>query len=149
MSDIQASSTAVKIPTLMLTIGPKLPKHTHSPNTTPDDQHGKRAHAGTKRANISNKHGLPPIQPKSDNAAQPKTRSSKTAPAASYSSDYPEPELINLPSSPVKGDANPNDGVVIEASGTQGVMIETLLWVSVMTKPTQVLRSLTETVTYG
>ena len=37
---------------------------------------------------------------------------------ASGSSDQPELELINPPSSPVKGDANPNDGVVVETLGS-------------------------------
>ena len=115
MSDIQAFGTLVRLPTLMFTVGPKLMKHTYSPNSAPNDQCGKRAHAETKGASISNWHSPPPIQSESDNGAQP-----KTVPAASHSSDQPEPELINLAPSPVKGDDDPDNVVVVEVLGSTG-----------------------------
>ena len=61
----------------------------------------------------------------------PKTRGSQTALTANYSSDQPELELINPPYSPVKGDTNPDDGMVVEALGAQEIVIEILLWESV------------------
>ena len=48
------------------------------------------------------------------------TQSSEKALATSHSFNLPEPKLINLPSSPAKGTANPDDGVAVEASGSTG-----------------------------
>ena len=39
-------------------------------------------------------------------------------PAASHSFDLPETKLVNLPSSPVKGGANPEGGLAVEALGS-------------------------------
>ena len=39
-------------------------------------------------------------------------------PAATHSFDLPEPELTNVPSSPVRDTGDPNDGLAVEASGS-------------------------------
>ena len=41
-------------------------------------------------------------------------------PAASHSLNQPEPNLFTCPSGPAKGYTKPNDGVVVEASGSTG-----------------------------
>ena len=124
MSDIKASGTPVGLSSLMLAVNPKLGKHDHSVNSAPNDQCGKRACIGTKEAhqdiNISSGHSLPPVQLQSNNRVQPKTGDSKTALEASHNSNQPELELINFPSNPVKGDADSNNGVTVEALGSTG-----------------------------
>ena len=50
----------------------------------------------------------------------PKTRSSKIVLTASHHPDKPELKLINPPSGPAKGDANSNNVVIVEDSGSTG-----------------------------
>ena len=50
----------------------------------------------------------------------PKTRGSITVLAVSHSSDQPKLKCINPPSNLVKGDADFNDGVVVEALESSG-----------------------------
>ena len=107
----------VSLPFFMLVFIPKQKKWDSSPDSAPDNQCGRRACARTKEANISSGCSLPPVQSKSYNGVHPKTRSSETVQAASQSS---EAEPIDLPSSPVKDDANPDDRVTVEASGNTG-----------------------------
>ena len=57
------------------------------------------AHAGTKEGSISSGHSASPIQP-----------------VASHSPKQLEPELFNLPSSPVKVVTNPDDRLAVKAS---------------------------------
>ena len=111
MLDVLASSTPVMLPSLTLAIGLKHMKHDCSSNCAPNDQGGKRSCTMTKKANISSEYIFLPIQSESDNGVHPNT---------SPSSDHPEPELIILPSNPVKGDADPNQGVVAETLGSTG-----------------------------
>ena len=81
MSDIKASGTPARLPSLTLAIGPKLKKHDHSPNSTFNDQHDKRAHARTGEAHehiyINSGCSLLPVQPESDNRVQPKLGTAK------------------------------------------------------------------------
>ena len=72
-----------------------------------------------KHGNFSRGHGLPPVQPGSDNRVHPKCQSSKTASAASQSPNQPVFELINPPG-PAEGDADSNDTVGAEDSGSMG-----------------------------
>ena len=113
--DIPATGTPVGFPFFMLTINPKHKKWDCSPDSTHDDQCAKRAHTGSEEANISSGCSTPPVQPEFGNRVQPKIRNTETVPAASHSFDLPEPGLIDVPSSPVKGAADPDDGLAVEA----------------------------------
>ena len=123
MSDIKASSIPVGLSSLALTIGPKLKKCDCSSDSAPEDQHDKRAHIEPRKptkTSMSAVGCLSPVHPKSDNGVQPKTGGSKTVLAATHNSDQPKLELMNPPSSPVKGDTDPNDRAVVEASESTG-----------------------------
>ena len=76
-------------------------KWDHSPGSTPEGQSSKRACAGTEEGSISSGHSTLPIQP-----------------VATHSLKQQEPELVNLPSSPFKAAANPDDRLTLEASGS-------------------------------
>ena len=86
MSDIPAAGTPIRFPFFNLTISPKHKKHDHSPNSTLNDQGGKRASTETMEADTSSECIFSSTQPEPDNRAQPGT---------SHSSDHPE--LIKLP----------------------------------------------------
>ena len=120
MSDISTATTSVGIQFFMLTINPKHKKWDCSPNSAPNDQHGKRAHVRTKEANISSRCSTPPAQPEFSNRVQPKMRSIETVLATTHSLSLLEPGPINLPSSPAKGATNPDNGVTMEALGSTG-----------------------------
>ena len=100
-SDILAASTPVGQPFFALTLSLKHKKWDHSAGSTPDGQSGKRANAGNGEGSISSGCSTLPIQL-----------------AASLSPKQPEPDPINLPSSPVKAAVNPNDRLAVEASGS-------------------------------
>ena len=80
--------------------GLKCKKQDCSPGSIPEGQSSKRAHAGTEEGSISCGHGTLPIQP-----------------VASHSPKQQEPELVNLPSNPVKVATDPDDRLAVEASG--------------------------------
>ena len=107
MSDILATSTPVRFPFFMLTINPKHKKWNHSSDSAPDDLHGKRAHAKIKESNVSSRC--------STSTVQPEARSGETVLTASHSFNLPEPKLIDLPFSPVKGATDPTNGFTVEA----------------------------------
>ena len=85
ISDMPTTGTPAGFPFSMLAFNPKHKKWDHSPDSTPNDQCGKRAHIETKEANISSGQSTSPIQPEFGNGVKPKTRSSETVPAASHS----------------------------------------------------------------
>ena len=109
--DIPAAGTLVGHPFFVLTIDPRHKKQDHSPDGTPNDWCGKRAHAETTGANASSKCIFSSTQPKTNNGAQAGTSSS---------SDHLGPEINDPLSSPAKGTANPDDGVAVEVSGRTG-----------------------------
>ena len=57
-------------------------------------KHDKQ-YSAHKHSNVNRGHSLQLAQPRSSNGAKPKTRSSKTALAASHSPDQPKPESID------------------------------------------------------
>ena len=85
----------------VLSLGLKDRKWDCSPGSTPEGQSSKRAHAGTEKGNVSSGYSTLPIQLE-----------------ASHSPKQPELELINLPYSPVKAAADPNNWLAVEASGS-------------------------------
>ena len=101
MSDISASVTPVGHSFFTLAISPKSKKWDCSPSNTLEGQSGRRAYAGTEKASISSGCSTPPIQW-----------------AANHSPKQPQPELLTIPSSLVKAAAVPNDGLVVETSGS-------------------------------
>ena len=102
-SDILAASTPVGQPLFTLNLGLKCKKWDHSPSRTLEGQRSKRDHTGTEEGIISSGCSTPPIQ---FPAGWVELHSSK------------QPELINLPSSPVKAAADPNDRLVLKALGS-------------------------------
>ena len=103
-SNIPAASTPVWQPFFTLALCLKCMKGDCSPGSTPEGQSGKRACTGTVEGSISSGHSTLPIQL-----------------VASHSSEQPEPELINLPSSPVKVATDSDDRLAAEASGSTTV----------------------------
>ena len=100
-SDILAAGTPVRQPFFTLTFALKCKEQDCSHGSTPGDQSGKRAHAGTEKGSISSGHSTLSIQL-----------------VTSHSPKQLEPELINLPSSPFKVATDPYDRLVAEASGS-------------------------------
>ena len=100
-SDILATSTPVGHPFFTLALGLKHKEWDCTPGSTPEGQSSKRACTGTEEGNVSSGCSTLPIQL-----------------VASHSPKQLEPELINLPSSPVKAAANPDDRLAVEASGS-------------------------------
>ena len=99
-SDILAAGTPAGQPFFALALSLKHKKWDHSPGSTPEGQSSKRTCTGTKEVSISSGHSTLPIQL-----------------VASHSPKQLELELINLPSSPVKAAANPDDRLAPETSG--------------------------------
>ena len=100
-SDILAAGTPVGKLFFTLSFGLKQKKWDCSPASTPEGQNGKGACTGTDEGGISSGHSTLPIQL-----------------VASHSPKQPWPELVNLPSSPVKVATNPNDRLATEALGS-------------------------------
>ena len=100
-SDIPSASTPVEQTFFALTLGLKCKKWDCSLGSTPEGESDERAHADTDGGSSSNGCSTSPIQP-----------------VASHSSKQLEPEVVNLPSSPVKAAADPSDSAAMEASGS-------------------------------
>ena len=99
--DILATGTPVGHSFFTPTLSLKHKKWDHSPGSTPEDQSGKRAHTGKEEGNVSSGCSTLPNQP-----------------VASHSPKKSEPELVNLPSSPVKAAADPNNRLAVDTSGS-------------------------------
>ena len=99
--DIPAADTPVGQLFFTLTLGLKHKKWDCFPSSTPEGQSSKRVHACTEEDRVNSGCSTLPIQP-----------------VASHSSKCLEPELINLPSSPVKFTTDPNNRLAVEALGS-------------------------------
>ena len=99
--DILAAGTPVGQLFFALTLCLKHKKWDCSPCSAPEGHSYQRACTGTEEGSISSGHSTPSIQL-----------------VASHSPKSLEPGLINLPSSPVKDVADPDDRLAVEASGS-------------------------------
>ena len=99
--DIPAAGTPVGQLFFTLTLGLKHKEWDCSPSSPPEGQSGKRAHTGIKEGSISSGYSSLPIQL-----------------VVSHSSEQPQPELINLPSSVAKVVTDPDGRLTVEASGS-------------------------------
>ena len=98
ISDIQADGTPVGHKFFTLALGLKYKNQDHSTGSTPEGQSGPYC---TEESSISSGCSTLPIQL-----------------VASHNLEQPGPELINLPSNPVKAAADPNERLAAKATGS-------------------------------